>query len=369
MTTPNNPRKYTGTDQFLIPFVTRQRRPTSADFRQPETGTYYPVGAVWQVGKNPSTGTEGELWMLSKIVANQGYWVAVSTGLSPGGGPVLALQDTAGTEVFTTALGDIQLRGSASEVSIVSDPANNRLDFSLVNGIPIVGVTTNLQGPVVPSSLGVIHMDTATSTFTDGPVGNNLKVEVQGTNHALFVGRGTNVVAANLAVGVDHSLMMGNTGADPAFTTTGTPYVSSISFDSGTNSLQRFTNTTNFTPTIFGGTVAGVGTYSEQSGRYSIIGNMLFYNINLLWTAHTGTGDMMVGGFPNAFAAGQSFYPAVCMAQNIVFPASTNWITVDGVNNTTTAEVVASVDSAVFANVQMDAAGSLHISGWYPINA
>lgn len=71
---PNNPAKYRGTDQFLIPFVTRNRQPTGADYRQPETGRLYPIGCTWQVGKNPTSGTEGELWYLTKIVANVAYW-------------------------------------------------------------------------------------------------------------------------------------------------------------------------------------------------------------------------------------------------------------------------------------------------------
>lgn len=80
---PKLPTKYVGTNKYITFFVSRDRAPTGADYRQPETGTLYSVGTVWQVGKNPTTGVEGNLWMLSKIVANIGYWVQLSTGGTP----------------------------------------------------------------------------------------------------------------------------------------------------------------------------------------------------------------------------------------------------------------------------------------------
>jgi len=53
-----------------------------------------------------------------------------------------------------------------------------------------------------------------------------------------------------------------------------------------------------FTPRIDGLTVAGAGTYSIQSGYYTKIGRLVSVQINLAWTAHTGTGDMIVKGLP-----------------------------------------------------------------------
>lgn len=77
---PINPAKYQGTDKYITFFVSRNRLPTGADYRQPETGRLYSVGTVWQVGKDPTTGVEGDLWMLAKIVANVAYWVQLSNG-------------------------------------------------------------------------------------------------------------------------------------------------------------------------------------------------------------------------------------------------------------------------------------------------
>lgn len=86
MTSPVLPNKYIGPDVYLVGRVVRNRRPTLADYKQPETGRNYALMTGWQVGKNPTTGVEGELWYLSKIVANQGYWVRLNSG---GGGPLV----------------------------------------------------------------------------------------------------------------------------------------------------------------------------------------------------------------------------------------------------------------------------------------
>jgi hypothetical protein len=53
-----------------------------------------------------------------------------------------------------------------------------------------------------------------------------------------------------------------------------------------------------FTPTIEGGSTAGSGTYTIQQGTYTKIGNLVTLNVWIQWSAHTGTGDMMLAGFP-----------------------------------------------------------------------
>jgi hypothetical protein len=53
-----------------------------------------------------------------------------------------------------------------------------------------------------------------------------------------------------------------------------------------------------FTPTIVGSTVAGVGTYSGQSGIYTKVGRQVTVQIYLNWSAHTGTGNIRVGNLP-----------------------------------------------------------------------
>ena len=59
-----------------------------------------------------------------------------------------------------------------------------------------------------------------------------------------------------------------------------------------------------WTPTISGQTTSGTGTYSEQSGTYTKVGNKVTVNCALAWSAHTGTGNMRISGQPFTTATG-----------------------------------------------------------------
>lgn len=68
-----------------------------------------------------------------------------------------------------------------------------------------------------------------------------------------------------------------------------------------TQTLDAYKENT-FTPTIQGGTTAGVGTYTSQVGTFTIIGRCLFFNVEIVWSAHTGTGLVQLAGLPVAAA-------------------------------------------------------------------
>lgn len=57
-----------------------------------------------------------------------------------------------------------------------------------------------------------------------------------------------------------------------------------------------------FTPYVYGASVAGAGTYTTQTGYYVKRGKVVFVQIYLAMTAHTGTGNLVLGGLP--FSAG-----------------------------------------------------------------
>lgn len=63
------------------------------------------------------------------------------------------------------------------------------------------------------------------------------------------------------------------------------------------NTLDDYEEGT-FTPVIVGDGVAGVGTYIYQFGRYKKEGNTVNFVINIVTSAHTGTGNMIINGLP-----------------------------------------------------------------------
>lgn len=66
-----------------------------------------------------------------------------------------------------------------------------------------------------------------------------------------------------------------------------------------------------WTPVISGSSTSGAGTYSVQSGSYTRIGNRVLFSCYISWSAHTGTGNMRIGGLPFTAATGDANYGAV----------------------------------------------------------
>lgn len=58
-----------------------------------------------------------------------------------------------------------------------------------------------------------------------------------------------------------------------------------------------------FTPVAQGTGAAGTGTYTLQLGRFTRIGNLVHFEINLGWSAHTGTTNLQITGLPYAGSA------------------------------------------------------------------
>ena len=68
---------------------------------------------------------------------------------------------------------------------------------------------------------------------------------------------------------------------------------------SNVNDLDWYEEGT-FTPTVVGVSTAGVGTYTTQIGHFTRIGDTVSFDITVIWTAHTGTGNTEIGGLPYA---------------------------------------------------------------------
>jgi hypothetical protein len=66
----------------------------------------------------------------------------------------------------------------------------------------------------------------------------------------------------------------------------------------GTSELLADYEEGTFTPVIAGQTSDGVGTYTNQIGRYTKVGRAVHFTIFVTWTAHTGTGNMLIRGLP-----------------------------------------------------------------------
>jgi hypothetical protein len=131
---------------------------------------------------------------------------------------------------------------------------------------------------------------------------------------------------------------------------------------SGTSELLADYEHGTFTPTIVGTSTAGVGTYSTQVGVYTKVGNRVFFSIHLNWSAHTGSGDMNIGGMPFTATARS----AVALWNSAITLNALS--VVQGYNNLFTPTIALEQYAAgggSAATVALDTSGQFMVSGQY----
>ena len=114
-----------------------------------------------------------------------------------------------------------------------------------------------------------------------------------------------------------------------------------------------------FTPTVIGTTLAGVGVYSTQAGRYIKVGNLVTLQVYLNWTAHTGTGNMLFGNFP--FTTSSTGYSAAAIgyASNIALTAGNILTAFASTSSTYVNAYQTPTGGGSVTDVPMDAAGQI----------
>jgi len=115
-----------------------------------------------------------------------------------------------------------------------------------------------------------------------------------------------------------------------------------------------------FTPIIEGTTTAGTGTYTNQIGNYTKIGNVCTFTILLGITAHTGTGSMKVPNLP--FTVGSLPHYATIASSGLTF---TGQLVAKVSENTTEIHIQNISSGASEAGVVVDTNFTAFISGSY----
>lgn len=120
-----------------------------------------------------------------------------------------------------------------------------------------------------------------------------------------------------------------------------------------------------FVPTVIGLTTAGVGTYTAQQGSAQLIGNRMYFNASLGWTAHTGTGDMAIGGLPiPALATLNRLYSVSITANALTY---TNQLTAYIQHGEQFVRLATMGSGLSLTGLPIDTAAIVHINGFYEV--
>lgn len=148
--------------------------------------------------------------------------------------------------------------------------------------------------------------------------------------------------------------------------------IDSVSFN-GSGNIQTAISTKSdyanglITATVAGTTSAGTATYTRQAGKYTRIADLMFFEIDLIWTGGTGTGNLIVTtNIPNNTSSYSMLHDVAVRAYQLVLTAAyvpTAYISVN--SNTIVIQQLSTDGATGISAVPYDAAGQLVLRGFY----
>lgn len=161
----------------------------------------------------------------------------------------------------------------------------------------------------------------------------------------------------------------------------GTLAADDVSYDNGTSGLTAtdiqaaideivagllVVETGTFTPTVEGSTTPGSASYTAQVGRYSKIDLTVRFDSYVNYTGHTGVGNLVITGYPFTSAVGPALGVVQVLPVNLTF---SNQLAAEVHNSTTQVRLYSYSSNATPAQVAMDAAAGIYVSGTYQASA
>lgn len=284
------------------------------------------------------------------------------------------------TNVTATGVGG---SSSAGSLSIVSDNAN-----SGTAGNDIVLLTGNVERGRIFRSSGDVRFNT--DTLCVDAANQRVGIETASPAYTLDVAgtaRATGAIVGTGGMTVDSNVFVVDAGNDrvginkalpgTALDVTGTVTATAVSVGTGAvtagqiafpaaqnassdaNTLDDYEEGT-FTPAVIGTTTAGTATQGTQIGRYTKIGRMVFFDVNLVWTAGTGAGNLRIScpGLPSSLSTASV---TIGLIENIALTAS--HIAQAYMSGSTIILNQTPVGGGNTVVIPYDAAGTVYVSG------
>ena len=166
---------------------------------------------------------------------------------------------------------------------------------------------------------------------------------------------GTTALTVNTNEGIQILNCLGVGGATPSTSGAGITFPASQSASSDANTLDDYEEGT-WTPTIVGNSTAGTASYSQQTGYYTKVGNVVTVGLYVNFSSATGTGVLNISGLPFSSNA-SALVTGSLMTGNIDWPSGTTMATLYKPPNGAYFEIYCSADNSGWLQLQMDSAG------------
>lgn len=121
-----------------------------------------------------------------------------------------------------------------------------------------------------------------------------------------------------------------------------------------------------WTPTVAGSSVTGAGTYTTQVGFYTRIGNLIFLQAEITWSAHTGSGNMLIN-LPFPVANNANYSPeGIVNTINMPLPGGTSRTAIGSAQPSTSIfDVYVTTNAGANTSVVLPTSGTLHLTYTY----
>lgn len=132
--------------------------------------------------------------------------------------------------------------------------------------------------------------------------------------------------------------------------------------------LDIYNENTSWTPTVFGDTTAGIGTYTTQQGYSTQIGEFLYITAKIVWTGHTGSGQLRMDLPIPVRSSLPDYAPTGTFAsENLNLPAGNRFVISFFLPGTTTVNPKVIRDNNTYSSINLANNGEILYEGWYLI--